>query len=194
MLNTIMQTLLFLFLATTTVAEEAIVKQVIDGDTFLLADGRKVRLIGVDCPEMRYPSGAGMLGTLRLKGFMSPKEREALEPRLQKVADRLNGVGELITKLVKRPIEGKKVELEFDNVSGREDRYGRLLAYVWIRKQGEREMINAVLLKRGMARLYDRFKFSKLDEFRKLEAEARKKRLGIWKFPAVKKRAGGKQQ
>ncbi|MFH1732282.1 MAG: thermonuclease family protein [Planctomycetota bacterium] len=194
MLNKIIRTVFLLSLATTAVAQDAVVRQVIDGDTFLLADGRKVRLIGVDCPEMRYPSGAGMLGTLRLKGFMSPEEREALEPRLQKVADRLNGVGELITKLVKRPIEGMAVELEFDNMSGREDRYGRLLAYVWIRKQGKREMINAVLLKRGMARLYDRFKFSKQDEFRKLEAEARKKQLGIWKFPAVKERAAGKQQ
>lgn len=194
MLNTIMRTAFLLSLATTAVAENAVVRRVVDGDTFLLADGRKVRLIGVDCPEMRYPSGAGMLGMLRLKGFMSPKEREALEPRLQKVADRLNGVAELITKLVKRPIEGKKVELEFDDLSGREDRYGRLLAYVWIRTRGKREMINALLLKRGMARLYDRFKFSKLDEFKKLEAAARKKRIGIWKFPAVKKRAGRKQQ
>jgi len=176
---------LFFSLAAAGLAEDAIVKEVIDGDTFRLKDGRKVRLIGVDCPEMHYPSGEGMLGTLRLKGFMSPEKRKALAPRLQQIADRLNGVAQLITKLVKQPIEGKKVRLEFDAVSGREDRYGRLLAYVWVKKRGKEQMVNAILLKRGMARLYDRFKFSKLAEFKKLEAAARKKQLGIWRFPTV---------
>ena len=176
---------LFFSLAAAGLAEDAIVKEVIDGDTFRLKDGRKVRLIGVDCPEMHYPSGEGMLGTLRLKGFMSPEKRKALAPRLQQIADRLNGVAQLITKLLKQPIEGKKVRLEFDAVSGREDRYGRLLAYVWVKKRGKEQMVNAILLKRGMARLYDRFKFSKLAEFKKLEAAARKKQLGIWRFPTV---------
>lgn len=178
---------LFFSLVAAGLAEDAIVKEVIDGDTFRLTDGRKVRLIGVDCPEMRYPSGEGMLGTLRLKGFMSPEERKALAPRLQQVADRLNSVAELITKLVKRPIEGKKVRLEFDAVSGQKDRYGRLLAYVWVRERGREQMVNAILLSRGMARLYDRFKFSRAAEFKTLEAVARKKRLGIWRFPTVNK-------
>lgn len=31
------------------------VKQIVDGDTFILADGRKVRLLGVDAPELHHP-------------------------------------------------------------------------------------------------------------------------------------------
>ena len=36
-------------------AEKALVARVIDGDTIQLADGRKVRLIGVDTPETVHP-------------------------------------------------------------------------------------------------------------------------------------------
>lgn len=37
-------------------AETAVVARVIDGDTFQLADGRKVRLLGVDAPELHHPN------------------------------------------------------------------------------------------------------------------------------------------
>lgn len=36
-------------------AEKVLVKRVIDGDTLMLADGRRVRLIGVDAPEIDCP-------------------------------------------------------------------------------------------------------------------------------------------
>ena len=35
--------------------EQVIVKRVIDGDTLLLADGRRVRLLGIDTPETKHP-------------------------------------------------------------------------------------------------------------------------------------------
>lgn len=37
-------------------AELAIVKRVVDGDTIELNDGRKVRYIGVDTPELHHPT------------------------------------------------------------------------------------------------------------------------------------------
>lgn len=40
-------------------SEWAVVSSVIDGDTVELTDGRKVRLIGVDAPEMGDASSAG---------------------------------------------------------------------------------------------------------------------------------------
>ena len=36
--------------------QNANVKRVIDGDTFILESGEKVRLIGVDCPESQDPN------------------------------------------------------------------------------------------------------------------------------------------
>jgi len=45
---------LFLLLTLTfpAIAERAVVKRVVDGDTLVLEDSRKVRLIGVDTPEV----------------------------------------------------------------------------------------------------------------------------------------------
>jgi micrococcal nuclease len=37
-------------------AELAVVKRVVDGDTIELSDGRKVRYIGVDTPELHHPT------------------------------------------------------------------------------------------------------------------------------------------
>ena len=39
-------------------SEVAVVKRVIDGDTLELKDGRKVRLLGVDTPELHHPKKA----------------------------------------------------------------------------------------------------------------------------------------
>jgi micrococcal nuclease len=39
-------------------AEIAVVKRVVDGDTIELSDGRKVRYIGVDTPELHHPTKA----------------------------------------------------------------------------------------------------------------------------------------
>lgn len=36
--------------------EQAVVARVVDGDTIVLADGRKVRYIGIDTPETKHPS------------------------------------------------------------------------------------------------------------------------------------------
>lgn len=44
--------LLYLLVSTSTVAEETVtVRHVLDGDSFILADGRQVRLIGINAPE-----------------------------------------------------------------------------------------------------------------------------------------------
>lgn len=60
------------------------VKHVIDGDTIELANGEKVRLIGVDTPETKHPN--------------KPVEY----------------FGEEAYRFTKRMVKGKKVRLEFD--------------------------------------------------------------------------------
>jgi len=60
------------------------VKMVIDGDTLLLTDGERVRLIGVDTPETKHPE--------------KPVEY----------------FGEEAYLFTKKMVEGKKVRLEYD--------------------------------------------------------------------------------
>lgn len=72
--------------------------------------------------------------------------------------------------------KGTNIELELD-VRER-DKYGRLLAYVWFGNT----MVNELLLKKGYARVAYVFEPNTkyVDEFRKIQDEARKKRLKIW--------------
>ncbi len=77
-------------------------------------------------------------------------------------------------------VKGKLVRLEFDRE--RRDRYGRLLAYVYLVKTGQ--MINALLLKKGLAHVLlkePNLRYKRL--FVKIQREAMKNRLGIWSKP-----------
>jgi micrococcal nuclease len=70
--------------------------------------------------------------------------------------------------------------LEFD--IERYDRYGRLLAYVFVRDaKGKRIFVNAELVRNGFARVYTKppnVRYA--DLFIRLQEEAREKRKGLW--------------
>ena len=122
------------------------VKRVIDGDTLLLTNGEKVRLIGVDTPETKHP---------------------------QKPVQRFGREAYLFTREL---VEGKEVRLDFD--WQRRDKYGRLLAYVYLT---DGTFLNAEIIIQGYGFAYTRFPFKYLEEFRKYEREARENKRGLWK-------------
>ena len=76
--------LIFNFLISQSNAQTYKVKRVVDGDTILLTNGERVRLIGVDTPETKHP---------------------------QKPVQRFGKEAYLFTK---RMVEGKEVRLEYD--------------------------------------------------------------------------------
>jgi len=127
-------------------AETFKVKRVIDGDTLLLTNGERVRLIGVDTPETKHP---------------------------QKPVQYFGKEAYLFTK---RMVEGKEVRLEYD--WQRKDRYGRLLAYVYLM---DGTFLNAEIIKQGYGFAYTKYPFKYLEEFRKYEREARESKRGLWK-------------
>ncbi len=141
-----------------------VVQRVIDGDTFecLLEDKEevKVRLIGVDTPESRP------------------------NPKLERDVQKSSRSTEEIIKMGKRAKEftksllprGSKVYLEFD--VQRTDRYGRLLAYVWL---SDGRMLNEVLVREGYAQVYTIPPNVKYQE-RLLQAQrrAREEGKGFW--------------
>jgi micrococcal nuclease len=137
----------FLILTLCQAADPLTVTRVIDGDTLKLSNGEKIRLIGVDTPELHHPS--------------KPVQYFAEEAY----------------QFVKKLIEGQEVRLEYD--WEKKDKYGRTLAYVYRSSDGL--FLNAEIVKQGYGFAYTRFPFKKLDEFRKLEQEAREKQLGLWK-------------
>jgi len=135
------------------------VRRVIDGDTIELQNGERVRLIGIDTPESR---------------FNSKLERDAKKTgRDQRT---IIAMGKKATIFTKSLVGGKRVMLEFD--VERRDRYGRLLAYVYL---PDGRMLNAELLKAGYAQVYTfQPNVKYVNKFLALQKEARENNRGLW--------------
>lgn len=132
------------------VLQEATVSRVMDGDTIELVTGERVRYVGIDSPEVWKRKGS--------------KWVHAPEP-----------FGEAASAINRSLVEGKTVWLEFAT-EGR-DRYGRLLAYVFMGST----LVNAELVKVGLARVHiipPNVRYSGL--LKLLELEAKRENRGLW--------------
>jgi micrococcal nuclease len=139
------------------------INRVIDGDTLLLDNCERVRLIGVDCPEVHT----------------SNKLRKDAE-RSQQDIETIRMLGQKSSAFVKKLVAGKRVRLEYDQANaaiGHRDRYGRILAYVYLEDE---TFLNEEIVKKGYGVAYTKYPFKYMDEFRTYEREAREKRRGLW--------------
>ena len=69
------------------------------------------------------------------------------------------------------------LRLQADPANTNRDRYNRLLRYVYL-KDGT--LVNAEIIKSGFGFAYTSFPFTKLDEFRQYQTQARQQNLGLW--------------
>jgi micrococcal nuclease len=140
------------------------VTHVVDGDTVdvRFADGHEdtVRLLGVDTPEVRAEN--------------DPAEFEGV-PDTEAGRDCLRRHGDAASAYAEETLAGREVTLRFDAAAGRRGGYDRLLAYVVV----DGRSVNAALLERGHARLYDST-FRERDRYASLEADAREDGRGVW--------------
>lgn len=137
-----------------------LVKRVVDGDTFLLGNGQRVRLIGIDTPELHVSK----------KLYRDAK-------RTRKDINSIQAQGELSYKFAKKMAEAKFVRVEFD--IERYDKYGRLLGYVFLE---DGTFVNAKIIEEGYANILTippNVKYQKL--FLELERQARNSKKGLWK-------------
>jgi len=182
----------FLALSPAVLAQETYtVSRVVDGDTIILNNGERVRLIGVDTPDLRDP------GRNRRNAERFGIELEHYESYAQKAKD-----------FVQELVEREKITLVFDPINEKinhRDKYGRLLAYVKIplvpelpersipdldlainvipREETHDEMyidLNGSIVRSGHGLVYRRFDFKYKDEFLELEQEAKENRRGLW--------------
>ncbi len=139
--------------------ENILVKRVVDGDTIQLENGERLRLIGIDTPEMHESN------KLYRDSRKSNQDIETIKK-----------LGRMSYEFTKRLIEGRRVRLEFD--VEKHDKYGRLLAYVYL-KDGL--FVNAEIVKQGFASLMTippNVKYA--DLFKALYQQARENNRGLW--------------
>ena len=125
--------------------------RVVDGDTFVI-------------------NYNGTQEKVRLIGIDTP---ESVHPNDEKNTE----FGDMVSNYSKQTLSGKQVKIEFD-VEPR-DKYGRLLAYVYI----DGQMYNKLLLEKGYAKLATyppNVKY--VDEFTQLQKNARQNKVGLWAY------------
>lgn len=138
---------------------DILVKRVVDGDTLQLVSGERVRLIGMDTPEIHESS----------KLY---RDSQRTRQDIQTIKE----LGRRAFEFTKKLVEGERVSLEFD--VEKHDKYGRILAYVYL-KDGT--FVNAEIVKQGYASLMTippNVKYA--DLFRRLYQEARINKRGLW--------------
>lgn len=136
------------------------VKRAVDGDTVLLENGERVRLIGIDTPECHESQ----------KLYRDAR-------RTKQDVRTIKEMGKKAAAFTRKLVEGKKVRLEFD--AEHKDKYGRLLAYLYL---PDGTFVNAEIVGKGYASLMTippNVKYA--GQLRARYKEARQERRGLWK-------------
>lgn len=155
--------------STTSDTEESTVTvtRVIDGDTLEIRHPNgttdTVRLLGVDTPEVHVD--------------VNPREFEGV-PATDAGRCWLRGWGTNASEFAKTELEGEQVTLTFDANEGKRGYYGRLLAYVTYDGQS----FNAVLVKRGYARVYVAGDAAQEPTYLEFEEAAQQDNRGVWGY------------
>lgn len=137
--------------ASATSSDLAPVERVIDGDTVKIVLGsttETVRLIGIDTPETVHPS----------------KPVECF--------------GKEASDKTKSLLEGTSVRIETDPSQGTRDKYGRLLAYLFL---PDGTNVNQLLIAEGYAYEYTyNLPYKYQSQFKQAEKDAREQKRGLW--------------
>ncbi|MDP3703086.1 MAG: thermonuclease family protein [Candidatus Omnitrophota bacterium] len=150
---------------------ETVVRHVIDGDTIELTDGRLVRYLGIDTPEVRRRARPG---DREWRAWVGDHWIVDPEP-----------LAHTATEANRELVEGKAVRLEYDIQT--HDRYGRTLAYVYVSAKGGSAsgggdiMVNEALLEAGYAQVMTippNVRYA--ERFRAAAKAARSARRGLW--------------
>lgn len=152
-------TIILLSISVVSVASERIPVKYIktsDGDTARFevnGENVRVRFLGINTPEVA--------GEDKVE---EPYGNEALE----------------YTK--NRLDNAKEFEIEYDENADKEDRFGRILAYIWV----DGELFQEELVRKGYAKTYmmkSNYKYA--DELKSAERKAKEEKLGVWNVETV---------
>ncbi|MDR1106503.1 MAG: thermonuclease family protein [Treponema sp.] len=144
----------------------AVLSRMVKADVTGHVDGDTVR-VRIDRPF----AGLKVVETIRMIGVDTPETVHPSRP--------VERFGKEASDYTKSRLLGKTVYLAFD--WDFRDRYGRLLAYIYLDAPEGPRCFNAALIQEGYAHAYTRFAFQFMDEFRALEEDARREKRGLWR-------------
>ena len=152
---------------------------VIDGDT-IRVDGIEgsLRLLSIDTEEKLRGKANRAAAAKDFEKYLKDKRGGRDRPTKPGTP-----MGDRATEFAKAFLEGAEVvRLERDDPKKIRGYYGRLLAYVLVRKNGRWKNYNAEAIRAGMSPYFTKYGYSRRfhNELAHAEAEARKAKRGIW--------------
>ena len=141
------------------------VARINDGDTItvhLRGKPELVRLIGVDAPETAHSKS---LARKAKRSGRSATEEAKAGAASRKAMLKLVAVGDKVRLVDGRPQTRKR------------DRYGRLLAFVYL---DDGRLLNQEMIAQGWAQAYRSFKYRHKSDFLRAQSQARLARRGLW--------------
>lgn|GEM_PF-1095117 len=154
-------------------------KAILDGDTVVVEGlDASLRLIGIDTEETFKKDWERKLYA---KGFEEYKKQ--LRGNSKRPVKMATPLGEEAKVFAEKFFNGiKTVRLERDHPGELRGFYGRYLAYVFAKKNGEWVNYNIECVRAGMSPYYTKYAQSRRfhKEFLEAEAEAKAQKLGIW--------------
>ena len=152
--------------------DSALVSRVVDGDTLVIqlnGQEEKVRLIGVDTPELHESQ----------KLYRDAQRSGQDTTQIQALGRRAS---DFVKTLVR---SGEQISLEYDQQQ--RDKYGRLLAFVWL---ADGRLLNEVIICEGYSPAFTRYPYHReyQERFRTCAQQARVAGKGLWSdnaFPST---------
>ncbi len=130
---------------------------------------RVVRVVDGDTIDIEAPDHGNPGTRIRLWGVDTPEVAHGSQPNMY--------FGPEARTFAERTLENKSVHIVLSPKRTR-DRYGRLLAYVFLERGGT--MLNELLVEEGMAYADTRFDHAYKKRFEDAEKRARKSSTGLW--------------
>ncbi|MDO8561864.1 MAG: thermonuclease family protein [bacterium] len=163
------------------------VVRVVDGDTIVINRNGKnetIRLIGLDTPETVDPQSS-----LRSRSYYGGVGQAPVQCFGIQASDE-----------AKKLLTGKRVRIEMDPSQGERDKYGRLLAYVFMEdlpapgssRQAGGTLFNQLMISEGFGHEYTyNIPYKYQQQFQAAEKTAREEKKGLWAPGVCQTRASG---
>lgn len=111
----------------------------------------------------------GVQEKVRFIGVDTPETKDPRKP--------VQCFGKAASAFTQNLIGSNDVRLEADIQNTNRDRYNRLLRYVYL---PDGTLVNAKIIEEGYGFAYTGFPFSKMEEFKQLQTQAREQNRGLW--------------